>query len=303
MLKFVDRAKKNYGPINPLAKFDPATFDIQLFATTSQNNQYRVGQRLWPLPIDMSTNAGAINAGDLCYWTATPGVASFGSGLTMSAALIALLKNFVGVSKDQNPLTGGISNPLIYAGIQTDGTYALNTTAGDTYNEFSQVTLGTDAQTIQLAQNIAPAAPATTAVNSGTGGTWSAAAHAVQYTWLTSIGETLPSAATNVTTTAGQNIVVTLTSGYLPSYVLGVCIYVDGIFAGFAPSTTAVTLAGPIVGSNASVRAVPLVSALTIGFVDLVTGSTAAAPSVAGGTGATVPVRIKTGYLTGNGLQ
>jgi hypothetical protein len=268
-------------------------------ATISQDNEYRTGVRpVWALPIDSTVAAGAINAGDMCYLTSNNALASYGAGLSFSATLIGLLKSFVGVSKDLNPLLGGISNPLIYAGVKVDGTFTFNTTASDTYNQGSQVTIGADAQTIQLAQNIAPAAPGSTAVNSGTGGTWTAAAHAVQYTWLTAIGETLPSTATSVTTTSGQNIVCTLTSGYLPAYVLGVCVYVDGIYAGFLPSTSAVTLAGPVTGSNASVRAVPLVSALTIGFVDLVTGSTAAAPSVSGGSGVTVPVRIKPGYLT-----
>ncbi len=264
-------------------------------ATTSQNNQYRLGDKLWSLPIDAATNSGAINAGDMCYWTANGGVASFGAGLTLNAALVALLKSYVGVSKDQNPLLGGISNPLIYAGIQADGTYTFNTTASDTYLQFSQVTLGADAQTITLAP--VPAAPGTTAAAGGTGGTWTAAAHSVAYTYLTALGESAPGPASTVTPTAGQNIVVTLTSGYLPAYALGICVYVDGVFAGFVATTTATTFAGPLAST---VRQLPTVNALAIGVVDLVTGSTAAAPSVSGGSGVTVPVRIKPGYLTAN---
>ena len=266
-------------------------------ATTSQNNLLRKPQELFVLPIDNTVNAGAINGGDACYFTSNQGIASYGSGNTFTAAFVALLGTFIGVSKDKNPLgSGGIINPLIYAGAQTAGVFGFNSTSGDTYKQFTPVTLSTDAQTIMIAPT--PAAPGSTAVASGTGGTWSVGAHSVAYTWLTSLGETTPSTATSVTTTSGQNIVITLTSGYLPAYVLGVCVYVDGVFAGYVTTTSAATLAGPLAASYPA-RPLPIVNALAIGYVDLssgATGTTAASPNIAGGATVQVPVRILPKY-------
>jgi hypothetical protein len=271
-------------------------FDLQQFATTPTPGPIR--HELFesrPYFVDTTVNSGYYNAGDLCYWTGL-GLASFGNGpLTLNAALVALLGKRLGVTKDTWPMSGGIIVPPQYAGIYQLGLFPFKSTSGDSYTNTAPVTIGADAQTITLAP--VPAAPGATAVASGTGGTWSAAAHSVVYAYQTALGESTPSAATTVTTTSGQNIVVTLTSGYLPAYVTAINVYVDGIYAGSAPTTAAVTLAGPLTGI-ASTKTIPTSHALAIGVVELTLpiGESGAPPAIAGGSSVIVPVRYITKY-------
>ncbi len=269
-------------------------------ATTSQNTQTRHQLGFIRSAIDATVNAGAINAGDLVYSTGS-GVASLGSGLVLNAALVALIGKVLGVSKDQNPLKGGISNPLLDVGIYQTGEFAMGTTAADTYTHLAPVTVGADAQTITLAP--VPAAPGAQAVASGAGGTWTAAAHSVQFVYQTALGETTAGPATVVTPAAGNNIVVTLTAAP-PSWASQVNIYVDGVYAGSAPSTAAVTLAGPLTGI-ASTKQLPVLHALAIGYaymplsISTPGGQTA---SVAGGAGVSIGVRLNVAASKIDGL-
>ena len=250
-----------------------------------------------PYLIDTTVNSGAINAGDQCYFTSNNGVASFGSGLTLNAALVALLKSRVGVSKDTNPIggaagVGGIQNPLIYAGIFQNGLFAFNTTNGDTYKDRSPVTIGTDAQTITLAP-VGPTPVSTIfACGAVTGGTLIAGTHIVTCAWISALGETLVGPSLSVTATAGQGLIYTYNgTGFFvfPAWAIGVAVYIDGLLAGVMASapTANVNFTGPT-----SSKVAPLYNALAIGVVELPTGATAGSANIAGGTGITVPVRI-----------
>ncbi|TAM90627.1 hypothetical protein EPN42_05650 [bacterium] len=234
-------------------------------------------------PLDGTVNGGNINSGDLCYWTGN-GVASFGASVTFNAALVALIAKLLGVSRDTNPLTaGGISNSIETVGVDKVGEFAFNTTAADTYVFDTEVTIGADAQTI----TVAPTGPTMVGSSaSGAGGTWSAAAHVVTASFLTALGETTVGASQSVTVAAGNNIVTEAAT--VPAWALGVCYYVDGLFAGFSANGAATTLAGP----NANPRIAPTENALAIGRVRLPVGTT----SVAGGAGVAVNVALEAKY-------
>jgi hypothetical protein len=256
-------------------------------ATTSQGASQKLQLGFLRMPIDTTVNAGAINASDLTYSTGN-GAASFGSGLSLNAALIAQIGKMLGVSKDQSPLHGGIQNPLLDIGILSAGEFPFNTTAGDTYTHLAPVTIGADAQTITLA----PTGPAATgASGAGTTGTFSVGAHTLQATLLTAIGETGPGVAATVTLTAGQDITTPVVT--VPAWALGVVWYVDGLFAAFATAGTAQTIAGPSTGAP---RIIPAGNALAIGFAYMPYGPTANVASVAGGANVTVDVRLKAIY-------
>jgi hypothetical protein len=260
--------------------------------TTSQGVSQKFQPGFLRAAIDATVNAGAINASDLVYWTGN-GAASFGSGLSLNAALVAQIGKLLGVSNDQSPLRGGIQNPLLDIGIYTAGEIPFGTTAGDTYTHLAPVTIGADAQTITLAPT---GPPATGASATGTGGTFSAAAHVLSATFLTALGETTPGASATVTLTAGQEIETPVVT--IPAWALGVCWYVDGLFVAYESSGAAVALAGP----NASPRVVPVENALAIGFAYMPLTPTANTTSVAGGAGITIGVRLKPIFPQRNGL-
>ncbi len=238
------------------------------------------------LPLDTTVNAGAINSGDLCYWTGN-GVASYGSGLALNASLLALLQQRLGVSRDTNPLTaGGITNPIATVGIDTEGLMLFNTTASDVYEEFTQVTIGADAQTI----TVAPAGPAATGASAtGTTGTWTAGTHVLTGTFLTTSGETTPGVSASVAVAATNYIETPVVS--LPSYALGICWYVDGLFVAFDATGAATSLLGP---NNSATRVAPTQNALAIGCVLLRTPFYTVAPpaTITGGAGVTVQVAL-----------
>lgn len=235
-------------------------------------------------PLDATVNSGNINSGDLCYWTGN-GVASFGTGLTLSTALLQNLQKILGVSRDTNPLTsGGINNAIETVGVDKLGEFTFNTTAGDTYVWDTEVTIGADAQTI----TVAPVGPTMVGSSaSGTGGTWSVGAHTITASLLTILGETAVGASQSVTVASGNNIVTQTAT--VPAWALGVCFYVDGLFAGFSATGAAATLAGP----NANPRIAPTENALAIGRVrPLPVGVT----SVSGATGVQITVALECKY-------
>lgn len=263
-------------------------------ATTSQSNQTRHQLGFLREAIDAATNAGAINAGDLVYETGA-GVASLGNGpLVLNAALVAKIMKIRGISKDQNPLVGGTSNPLQDIGIYQTGEFAMNTTAADVYTHLAPVTVGADAQTITLAP--VPAAPvcalnatAASAVNG-----LANAQHSVALTWITAAGETTPGPATNgaTTLTAGGTPSISVTVPAFPAYAIAAGIYIDGML------TETVTAAGAYVQSGFSttgLKVAPIVHALAIGYAYMplslsnIGGQTA---SVAGGVGVSIGVRL-----------
>jgi len=278
-------------------------------ATTSQGAIARHQLGFIRAAIDATVNAGAINASDLVYWTGS-GAASFGSGaLSLGAALFANIAKMLGVSKDTNPLQGGIQNPLLDIGIYTFGEQPFNTTSGDTYTHLAPVTIGTDAQTIQLAP-VGPTAATAGLFTAGTvsGGTLTAGAHVVTMSYLTVIGETAvgtPSGA--ITATAGQGLIYDYDNAgavVLPSWAIGFVVYVDGVFVQafyVAPVADA-----DMVGQNASnPRPSPTENALAIGYAYMpLSSSTAGAQtaSIAGGAGVTLNVRLRQIYPQHNGL-
>lgn len=259
-------------------------------ATIAQNDRgRRTSGQISGLPLDLSVNAGAINSGDLAYWTGA-GVASFGSGpLTLNAALVALLAKRLGVSRDTNPLTaGGIVNPIETVGVDTEGVFLLNTTAADTYSRLTEVTIGADAQTI----TVAPVGPSMSgATASGTGSTWTVGNHTVQACWVTALGDTMPGVSAVVTVASGNNIVTPVVS--VPAYAIGVAFFVDGILAGFSATGGATTLAGIPTGSRS---VLPIENALSIGRVlidptNISPGATAPS-TITGAAGVKVQVAI-----------
>jgi len=243
-------------------------------------------------PLDTTVNSGNINSGDLCYWTGN-GVASFGNGpLTFNNALVTLLEKILGVSRDTNPLTvGGIVGPIETVGVDHAGEFSLNTTSGDTYVWDSEVTIGTDAQTVTLASNYSPAAPtcalSTTAASAING--LPNAQHGVALAWLTPLGWTTTGAATNgattLTTSGDPSISVTVPA--FPSYALACGIFVDGLLS------EVVTAAGTytISGWSTALVAAPTENALAIGRVRL-DNQPFGVTSIAGGSGVQVNVAL-----------
>jgi len=251
------------------------------------------------LSLDPAVNAGVINSGDLCYWTGV-GVASFGSGLTLTQALIGKLAKLLGVARDTNPLTaGGINNPIETIGIDRNGRFLFNTTPGDTYANFAEVTIGTDAQTISLAAAGPPSNGAGLFVaGTVTGGTLTAGPHVATMTYLLPNGlETptgTPSAA--ITATAGQGLIYDFDNAaavVIPAYAIGFNVYIDGIFALtlFAAPTADVGITGPSGGTS---KVAPVQSGIAIGRVFIpqtnISPAVAAPASIAGGTGVKVGV-------------
>lgn len=242
------------------------------------------------LPLDPNVNAGAINSGDLCYWTGA-GVASLGTGLTLNAALIANMAKILGVSRDTNPLTaGGIINPIETVGIDASGAFGFKTTGGDTYAPFSEVIVGADAQTITLAPVGPPSNGAGLFTAAGTGGLLSAAAHVVTMTYITASGETPEGTPVTVTPTAGQNIVYDFDNAaavVIPAWAIGFAIYVDHIFA--AAFYVAPTADQSIANYASVAKAAPTSSSIAIGRIFLpqtnISPAVAAPTSLAGGTG------------------
>ncbi|MGD0053307.1 MAG: hypothetical protein ABSD03_16000, partial [Vulcanimicrobiaceae bacterium] len=200
-----------------------------------------------------------------------------------------LLGKTLGVSKDLNPLVGG-QNPstILDIGIYDAGEFVVNTTSGDTLTHLAPVTIGTDAQTVTLESNYRPSMTGATAT--GSSGTWGAGTYALTATYLSSLGETLPGVSANVTLTSAQGILTPALS--LPSWAVGVCFYVNGVFAAYASVGTAQTLNSP----STNPRVAPVESALAIGYAYMPYNPTANTTSVAGGSGVTIDIRLKQIY-------
>lgn len=111
-------------------------------ATTAQNNVDALDRNQSRVRLPVTTNL-TVNAGDLVYWdgtnyTVTP--------LTSNSQVSG---NFLGISLQSNA-------NLIYPGdadqvgvlVLVRGCVWLNTTNGETYNPFDDVTVGADSQTI-----------------------------------------------------------------------------------------------------------------------------------------------------------
>jgi hypothetical protein len=245
------------------------------------------------LPLDLTVNSGAINAGDFAWWTGS-GIASFGAGLTMTSTLITRMLARLGVCSDTNPLSGGIANPLTVLGVAQSGKYGFSGTSGDTYSQFDEVTIGADAQTVVKTATLVQAAPTATAA--GSDGTWSAAVHTVQVAILSAAGLSRASAATNVTVSATNHITVTPAAA-LPAWGKAFAVYIDGLLAGYQATNAATNYLAPATAQSAST---PTTDALAVGYIDLPQGGRSAATSIAysatpvvsGVAGGVIPVRL-----------
>ena len=215
----------------------------------------------------------------------------------MTAALVTLLGQRCGVSRDTYPTSGGITAELNAFGVDFTGVFGFKGTSGDTYAQGDEVTIGADAQTIGKCATLVQAAPTATAT--GTDGTWTAAVHKVQVAILSALGISKASAATSVTVGSTNHIVVTPAAA-LPSWGLAFAIYIDGVLAGYQYSNSATNYLGPATGE---IKPVPLTDALAIGYVDLLAVApgavaglayVAAPPPYSGiaGSGQGVPIRL-----------
>lgn len=257
-------------------------------ALAISNNRVRSALERGVAAIDTGTNAGAINAGDIVYNTGA-GAASLLGGSSLTAAIVAQIGKLLGVSIDTYPIpysdgiTETVTSPSI--SLYTQGEFSFATNPGDALVPGSPVTIGNGAQTVTLAP-VGPTMAGSSA--SGTGGTWSAAAHTVEATLLTALGETTPGTSASVTVTSGENIVTETAT--VPAWALGVCYYVDGLFAGFSATGVATTLAGP----STDPRAVPVQNALAIGTVaqDQSTVGGTIGSTITGATGQNVVVKL-----------
>ncbi len=262
------------------------------------NNRVRdILSKYAELPIDLVTvpiggTAGSINSGDLCYWTSLNGVCSLGTGLSISTAQIALYPRIIGVCRDTNPLTvGGIATVIQSVGVDGEGQFYFNTTAADTYYQFTPVTIGADAQTI----TVAPGGPSLgTLSGTGSSGTWGAGTYNVQATYATVIGETSFTSA-SVTLTSSQGILTNVISP--PAWALGVNWYVNGRFNVFSATGGAVTMNSPLTTSN-TIPPLPGENALAIGWAVVPEGLVYSTPpaSITGAAGVKIGVILKPLY-------
>ncbi len=230
-------------------------------ALAISNNRVRSALERGVAAIDTTTNAGAINAGDIVYNTGA-GAASLLGGSSLTAAIVTQIGKLLGVSLDTYPIpyTDGITETVTSPSISlyNEGEFAFATTASDTLVPGAPVTIGNGAQTV----TVAPVGPTMVGSSaSGTGGTWSVGSHVVEATLLTALGETTPGISATVTVASGDEIVTEAAT--VPAYALGVNYYVDGLFAGFSASGSPTTLTGPSTAPHAA----PTHNALAIGVV------------------------------------
>lgn len=90
------------------------------------------------------TTDQSINQGDLVYWDAANGTLK---ALTSSGNVA---NKFCGVSNDTTPINIYGEEKLASLGVTRKGAVSLQTTAGEFYADFQEVTVGADAQTITL---------------------------------------------------------------------------------------------------------------------------------------------------------
>jgi hypothetical protein len=269
-------------------------------ATTTQIDLIRKSPgNLSGLPLDLTVNAGVINSGDLCYWTGI-GVASLGTGLTLTQALIAKLGRILGVSRDTNPLTaGGIINPIETVGIHRNGAFLFNTTAADVYTNLAEVTVGVDAQTIALTGTAGPPSNSAGLFVAGVvaGGTLTLGNHVATMTYLTPGGETGPGTPSGaIAATAGQGLIYDFDNAQavvIPAWAIGFNVYIDGVFAAtyFAAPVADANITGPSASTD---KLAPASSSLAIGRVFIPqTNISPAGPapvSILGAAGVKIPV-------------
>lgn len=253
-------------------------------ATTATPNLIRQQYGFASLPVDTTIASGDINTGDLVYMSTNspPGIASFGSSLSMTAGLVTLLGQRCGVSRDTFPTSGGITTELNAFGVDFAGVFGFKGTSGDTYAQGDEVTIGADAQTVVKTSTLVQAAPTATATS--TGGSWSwTGSHTVQVAILTSLGLSMASAATTVTGSSGNVIQVTPAAA-LPSWAKAFAVFVDGLLAGYQYNNSATNYTGPLTGGN--VLPLPKSDALAIGYIDLLAVAPGAVASLAYTAGA-----------------
>lgn len=271
------------------------------------NNRVRSALERGVAPIDTSVNAGAVNAGDLLYYTGA-GVATLIGANTLTAAIVANIGKFKGVSLDTYPIpyTDGITETVLSPTLSRylEGEFRLHSTASDSLTPGTAVRPGTtDAQTVKVAE-VGPDSSPTGLFTAGTvtGGTLAAGTHTVEATYVTAIGETAPGKAVSISgVTAGQGLIYAYANAgafVVPAWALGVAIYVDGIFALAILGAAVVALAANvnIVGPSISnSRPVPTVNALAIGIVaeDQTSVGGSVGSTITGATGQDVVVKIE----------
>jgi hypothetical protein len=254
---------------------------------------------------DTGTNSGTINAGDLLYDTGS-GVASLKGAATLTAAIVAEIGKFKGVSLDTYPipysdsLTETVSDPDV--AFYVEGDFRLHSTASDSLAPGTAVRPGAaDAQTVKVAE-VGPDCSPSGLFTAGTvtGGTLLAATYTVTATYITAIGETMPgTASAGITATAGQGIIYDYDNAgafTIPAWALGVAIYIDGVFAASIMSgSTALGADLDITGiSLTNPRPVPTKNALAIGTVaeDQTAVGSSVGGTVTGASGQDVVIKI-----------
>lgn len=261
------------------------------------NTRVRSALERTVLAVDTTVNSGTINPGDAVYNTGV-GAAQLQAPSGLTAAIVSEIAKFKGISQDAYPipysdsLTETVTNPAV--AVLVEGEFSFKTTAGDSLVPGSDVSIGADPQHVQLASNLAPAAPtcalSATAASATNG--LANAQHSVALTWITALGETAPGPATDgaTTLTTGVDPSITVTVPALPVYALACGIYVDGLLADTATAAGGVTVSG----YSGSLNAAPLHSALAIGVVaeDQTSVGGSVGSTVTGAVGQNVVVKI-----------
>jgi hypothetical protein len=160
-------------------------------ATTPQQGFIRSRLNTVALPIDTAVASGAINAGDMVYYVGGAGGIGCAS-LTTPGSSNANAAYFVGVAQGQYPIpvasgiteTGSAGNfPTVTTAptilVMVEGDFQFKTTASDSLTTFTEVYVGADGQTVQVASSgdsIGTVSPDQIRVSGTIGGTVTGAA-------------------------------------------------------------------------------------------------------------------------------